>query len=56
MTKTAIESSSKIITKLFQSFLVQVKIEVTTGQKVNLNVVFDDNVFDFKDRTTILAA
>ena len=38
--------------------LVQVKIEVTTGQKVNLekNDIFDDNVFDFKDRTAIFAA
>ena len=34
--KTAFESSSKIITKLLQSFfLAQVNNEVTTGQKVN---------------------
>ena len=37
----------------------QVKIEVTRGQKVNFEKTmffFDDNLFDFKDRTTIMAA
>ena len=40
-------------------FFVQVKIQVTTGQKVKFekkNIFLDDNVFDFEDRTTILAA
>ena len=43
----------------FDHFLVQVKIEVTGGQKDNFerNVFFfDDNVFDLNDRATILVA
>ena len=54
--KPAFESSRKIISKLFQSFLDQVKIEVTRGQCSNnfQKGFFDDKIFNFKGRATIL--
>ena len=50
ISKTAFESSSKILTKHFGHCLAQVKFEVTRGQKVNFEKKIVDNVIDFKEQ------